>query len=124
MSDPILPVSVPDSNPKKTKQRNYDLQRDFGITPEFYNQILLEQHGVCVICKRADWRSSGTQGTIRKLAIDHDKQTHLFRGLLCGDCNIALGFFQDDILKLQSAITYLQDNQSGRNPIKLTGRKI
>jgi len=73
----------------------------FGITPEQYAQLLVEQEHVCAICKGSD--SSG-----RALAVDHDHTTGEIRGLLCSRCNPGLGQFQDDPTLLQAAIDYLR----------------
>lgn len=57
--------------------------------------------GRCEIC-------GSEQGPKRKLAIDHDHETGHVRGLLCRQCNLGLGAFQDRILLLLSAVEYLQ----------------
>lgn len=44
----------------------------------------------------------------RELYIDHDHNTNKVRGLLCSNCNTALGKFKDDILILEEAIRYLK----------------
>ncbi len=56
------------------------LRRKFGITLEEYNKLLAHQGGVCYICGKAC-----TTG--RKLAVDHDHDTGMIRGLLCVNCN-------------------------------------
>jgi hypothetical protein len=57
--------------------------------------------GRCEIC-------GAEQGPKRKLAIDHDHETGHVRGLLCRQCNLGLGAFDDRILLLISAVEYLQ----------------
>lgn len=46
-----------------------------------------KQHPVCEICGR-------TRPVDRRLCIDHDHRTNHFRGLLCSQCNRALGWFE------------------------------
>jgi len=66
---------------------------------KIYETLFKEQKGVCAICNQVPKN--------RKLSIDHDHKTRKIRGLLCGRCNIALGFFKDNIFLLQRALNYL-----------------
>ena len=43
----------------------------------------------------------------KKLVVDHDHQTGRIRGVICDDCNLALGRFKDSIAVLWAAIQYL-----------------
>ena len=79
-----------------------DILRVYGITRAEYEAKLAEQGGKCAICKTSDW--PGRHGVP---AIDHDHKTGRFRGLLCSDCNVALGGFKDDVVRLYAAIDYL-----------------
>jgi len=87
-------------NPLKeaARTRKVRLKSKYGITPERYNEMYIAQNGQCIIC------------TIKydKLAIDHCHDTKIIRGLLCLNCNTALGQFKDNISNLQRAIQYLQ----------------
>ena len=71
------------------------------MTLEQYDQLFESQGGVCAICGRID--SDG-----RRLSVDHDHRAGKVRGLLCGKCNRGIGIFDEDIIKLQSAINYLK----------------
>ena len=64
--------------------------------------ILKDQNDCCAICGRHKDEFS------RNLSVDHDHDTGNHRGLLCGDCNIALGGFKDSIDLLASAVFYMQ----------------
>jgi hypothetical protein len=94
------------------KQLNYDSERQrwinikstFGITKGQYEKIEKAQGGVCAVCGQPP---SGNTKNQQVLAIDHCHATGQIRGLLCGRCNKALGLFNDDALRLQKAIRYL-----------------
>lgn len=98
-----------EANKEKIHKRGrYRHLRDsYGITPEIYQDMLNEQNGVCAICGRPEQRKLNNK--IKKLPIDHCHTTRQVRGLLCSECNTALGLFDDDIDVLASAISYLQN---------------
>lgn len=94
--------------------KNRMLEINFGITLEQYNGLLKSQGGVCAICKKPETYVTKF-GDIKQLAVDHD-HTHCpvtrgcgncIRGLLCHRCNVAIGYFQDDVDLLKNAINYL-----------------
>lgn len=76
------------------------------------NNTEFKQCGKCKAIKSLE--SFGTvRGKIRsfgrmELSIDHCHTTGKVRGLLCRQCNIALGKFKEDVTILQSAIAYLK----------------
>lgn len=95
-----------DKHPDKVQaKRERRKLKVYGLTPEKYNLMLLSQGGICAICHLA-------RG-IRKLAVDHDHETGVVRGLLCQFCNTALGKFLDDIKILKRAIEYLEKPSIG-----------
>lgn len=71
----------------------------YKINLEEYNNILAKQDNKCAICKK----ESNT-----RLHVDHCHDTLKVRGLLCGNCNRALGLFYDNIDSLEKAIVYLK----------------
>lgn len=76
--------------------------KKYGLTVEDRNILVQNQNGRCKICEIAE-EESGPKG----LVVDHDHATNKVRGLLCNACNIALGFFKDNVSILQNAIKYL-----------------
>ena len=78
--------------------------RDKGmsITLDEYNVLLDSQKGVCAICG-SDRNKNGTA-----LCVDHCHTTGVVRGLLCHNCNVSIGRFNDDVNLLMKAIHYLQ----------------
>lgn len=85
----------------RVSRRRHDLKREYGITPEEYEAMILVQGGRCAICNNEC--SSG-----KRLAVDHCHDTGEVRGLLCTCCNTALGKFRDDVELLKKAIKYLE----------------
>jgi hypothetical protein len=81
--------------------RAANLKSQFGITQDDYDMMYDAQDGLCAICHRAC--VSG-----RKLAVDHDHATGRVRGLLCGNCNQALGKANDNPALLREMATYLE----------------
>lgn len=88
------------------KNRKYNLKRSFGLNPEQYNEMLRDQKGVCAICKNPE--TTVRQNKVQSLSIDHDHLTGKIRGLLCNNCNRALGKFGDNINILKNAVRYLE----------------
>lgn len=63
----------------------------------------------CPICNKNEKASQGAGGLkTGAWVVDHDHTTEKFRGWLCHRCNRALGCFEDDVERLNKAITYLR----------------
>lgn len=86
--------------------RGRDFQRKYGIDFAAYQQMLLAQKGVCAICDNPETKMES--GTLRLLSVDHNHETGAVRGLLCSNCNLAIGYACDDVTVLQKAIGYLR----------------
>lgn len=86
-------------------QLRRDLKRNYGITLESYNEMLAGQDHSCACCGKH------ANDEYHRLAVDHCHTTGLVRGLLCSNCNRALGFAQDDVSILQNLIHYLESHQ-------------
>jgi hypothetical protein len=83
-------------------KRSHDLWR-YGLTVAAYEVLLQNQHGVCAICFRPE-----TNKHNKRLSVDHDHTTLKVRGLLCTNCNQALGNCQDSPDRLRAAAAYLE----------------
>ncbi len=103
------PIPYKQGTPEYT--RDHQLQRQFGINLEEFNDILKEQGGVCAICKQPETRVDTRHNKLRDICVDHDHTTGKVRGLLCAECNTTLGRVKDSIEILQSAIAYLEKHQ-------------
>lgn len=79
---------------------DYRLRTVYGITRAEYDRMLALQGGRCAICRNQPRRYA--------LAVDHDHQTGVIRGLLCVHCNHnLLGGAHDDVEILKRAVDYL-----------------
>lgn len=79
-------------------RRKYILKYRYGITPETFNEMFLQQDGKCAICG-VEYHAT--------LHIDHCHTTGKVRGLLCNNCNRGLGHFKDSKEILMKAKEYL-----------------
>ena len=86
---------------RKEKQWAKRVESVYGLTYKDYYRIFQAQGGRCAICQRA-------RGVAKKLAVDHDHNTGLARGLLCSPCNKMLGAARDSVAFFQRAIDYLE----------------
>jgi hypothetical protein len=88
-----------------TGMTNKRLKKEYGLTNEDVLIMYEKQEHKCAIC--------GTEGFSLnkayqlKLVVDHCHTTGVVRGMLCHNCNRALGLMQDDVNILQNAINYL-----------------
>lgn len=77
-------------NPDKVRANNLRLR--FDLTPEAYEKLLRRQNGVCATCLRSE--TLLRHGKPQSLSVDHDHKTGKVRGLLCNQCNRALGLLE------------------------------
>lgn len=86
-------------SPEKARRQTLKVH---GITPQKYNEMLEYQEGTCAICGQPPER--------RRLAVDHDHVTGQIRGLLCRNCNTALGLVGDSPLNAILIAAYLMEH--------------
>lgn len=80
------------------KMRNKNLQRNYhGFTTIQYDALFLEQGGKCAVCDKQQKQH---------LHVDHDHTTGIVRGLLCSDCNTALGHLHDSPIIISRLLQY------------------
>lgn len=88
---------------------NQKLINNYGITMADYEVILASQNNCCAICSKTPQESG------RRLYVDHNHKTGVVRGLLCINCNSAIGKLGDSVALLKNAIQYLEDRGSYGN---------
>ena len=83
------------------KRREEGLKRNYNLTLEEYNNLLIKQNSNCAIC-------GVNQSQLKKpLYVDHNHTTDKVRGLLCSRCNSAIGLMDDNLDIMNKAILYL-----------------
>jgi len=92
------------NNPEKRKlvELRYKC-KIYGISLEEYEKMFEKQNGLCAVCGNTNLRYK------KSLSIDHCHKTNMVRGLLCDDCNLAIGLMNDDIKILKKAVKYLKE---------------
>lgn len=85
-------------------QRKRNRLGKYGLTPEDYERMNVEQAGRCAICGGTSARSDSQAG----LVVDHDHKTGKVRQLLCNLCNTGIGQLREDPEILTAAIEYLK----------------
>jgi hypothetical protein len=88
------------ANPEKRKAQRL---RAFGLSLDQYSEMLQKQSRRCAICGHSDMSNPNFFPLI-----DHCHETGVVRGLLCLNCNHALGKFKDDPIRLRTAAIYVE----------------
>jgi hypothetical protein len=96
---------------RRDKNRRMQIRR-YGIEWERYEQMLADQGGVCAICGAPP---KGGRTSSSRLHVDHDHGCcpgtkscgECVRGLLCSNCNMAVGLLKDDPKILTAALRYV-----------------
>lgn len=80
--------------------RRHRLKKNFGLTIDQYSQLLEKQNRKCAVCKVFN-------NSQRHFPVDHDHVTGKVRGLLCPNCNMAIGMFKENKEIIKAALDYL-----------------
>ena len=83
---------------KAKRAKAKEIERKYKITLQEYEQWFENADGKCELC-----------GSTFRLALDHDHITGKIRGVLCFDCNTAIGKLGDNIGGLERALSYLRE---------------
>lgn len=86
--------------------RGYDLNKTYGISVDDFNQISESQNHQCAICKKTA-KEKIKVGKKKYLCVDHCHDSGKVRGLLCDQCNRAIGLLKEDLQLFTNAIEYL-----------------
>ena len=97
--DSIIKRTIEYRKARPQMVRKIGLNFQYGITPEYFNQLETSQRGLCAICEQTP--------NHKRLFVDHSHSTNKVRGLLCRKCNSLLGFANDNTNILNRAVLYL-----------------
>ncbi|MEU5307328.1 endonuclease domain-containing protein [Streptomyces sp. NPDC021562] len=84
---------------RAVKSRADHLKRDYGLTEAERDAMLASRYGICTICPSAP-----------PAHVDHCHKTGRVRGVLCFNCNSAIGTLRDDPDAARRAAAYLEGN--------------
>lgn len=84
-------------NKRLSQQRKYC----YGISDSQYDKLLVLQNNRCAVCDGDD------PGKNKNWSVDHNHDTQAVRGLLCNNCNRAIGLLQESRTILLAAAEYL-----------------
>lgn len=90
----------------RAKKKSRELKSKYGITLAQWTGMFKAQGERCAICRR-------TEPDGRGWATDHDHDTGEVRGVLCVNCNAAIGMFFENSENMRRAIKYLK--RTGRD---------
>ncbi|MFK0112770.1 endonuclease VII domain-containing protein [Streptomyces sp. NPDC091217] len=79
--------------------RAYHLKRNYGLTEAERDAMIAAQYGLCAICLDAP-----------PVHVDHCHKTGRVRGVLCFNCNSAIGKLRDKPDAARRAAAYLEGN--------------
>lgn len=88
---------------RQLRSKNTQYISKYGISYDEFVSLANDQDNRCKICSKK-----------RKLVLDHCHTHNHLRGLLCSQCNSALGLFGDSIDSLHAAIGYLSSDYIDR----------
>jgi len=88
--------------------RAWRLAFKYGISIQDYEDLLEQQEGLCAIC--GEPQSTVALNGKKPLHVDHDHVNGRVRGLLCKNCNTAIGHVEKTKW-LEKALNYLNNSK-------------
>ncbi|MFB6521786.1 endonuclease VII domain-containing protein [Streptomyces sp. NPDC056401] len=84
---------------RAVESRAGHLKRSYGMTEADRDEMIAAQGGICLICKKR-----------AAVHVDHCHTTGRVRGVLCFNCNTAIGKLGDDPDAARRVVSYLEGN--------------
>lgn len=89
---------------RQKKRRERMLKEKYDISSEEFDILLTKQNNSCSICKKK--YNDGEKA----FCVDHNHKSGRIRGVLCHNCNVAIGNLEDNIINILNAANYLIEN--------------
>lgn len=83
------------------------LKHKYNLDIDEYDRKIDEQGGICPICKRSP-ESHPKSTRYKFFPVDHCHRTGKIRGIICHDCNLAIGLLQEDVDRIGRIVSYLR----------------
>ncbi|RWO22804.1 endonuclease VII domain-containing protein [Mesorhizobium sp.] len=95
------------SSAERREKRKWRVRhKKYGMSRDSFSEMLLAQNGRCALC------STDKPGSRYGFCIDHCHETGRVRGILCHNCNSALGKLGDTPTSISRALAYVQAKTS------------
>lgn len=95
---------------RKERLRYRQFWAKYKITREQWERMFADQGHKCALCYRSE-------PTKRGWMVDHNHNTGRVRGILCGNCNAAIGLFRENTSSVMNCYHYLLEDYSfGQKP--------
>jgi hypothetical protein len=86
-------------------ENNTTLKRVYKLSDDEFNQIVEKRrNNICEICNCENESN-------KNLFVDHNHSTGRIRGVICHNCNVAIGHLRDDVDLARRIIIYLEKHQ-------------
>lgn len=109
------------SERRRRRQRHWYVERKYGVSIEYLEQLFEKQDRKCAICGR-DWmqcplakNSRYDMVFLQRLYVDHCHVSGRVRGLLCNNCNLGIGLLDEDLERFDAAKEYLRRHAAGND---------
>ena len=79
------------------------LKSKYGLALEEFNKLKEAQTNCCASCGDAFERMEN-----KCIQVDHCHVTGVVRGILCRNCNLALGYLQDNLTRIHNLASYVE----------------
>ena len=95
-----------EQNPEEASRldREKNWRKKYGLSPQQYEDMFESQGGRCKLCG-----STGPGNGHEYFCVDHHHGSGRVRGLLCHNCNTAIGLLKDDPVLCEAAAVYLRE---------------